>query len=591
MSSESDSQNISEEVPAQSEGYSTAESSSEQPSAGNDSAIAEEVQGQLRTEMEAEEFEQVVVDEEMALALQVAEEEEEKERQQVTVAVLPSRGAGEASSSRPIDAVPLRVASGKKRKKQKAAPKKKQAAVDAGQPVGIPEGHSYLNTAALDLKTKAVEAEYLKTQLLVGPSAQVVVPGPDDVLLHPPEGCCAVHILSVELGLRFPLHPFLVEYLRFVGLAPCQLTPNSHSYIAGFLSLCRSRGVEPTLDQFFLSFNLCRGGAANSEGFANLQQLPAWRLFSEVPSSHKGWKDRFCYLRMPGVTFPRPLRNHFRRHLKVGNASLESNGRKLTKKSPGSEKLTTIKAATLPEELLQLEFQRYRLPGEKDERYPLFDRGSQTARGGIMDPKAFAKLSKQMAKEERRRKEGSSTKKPVDSFPKKDGAAKTPEGEGPSKKSAPGGDAGSGAGSSQLGELKRKNAGKGVKLPEKKKARGDAGQEDTPVVVIDDPPTIQPSASAPLEDLVEGAWTLETVHFPIKKGTAIMHGTLDPREFLRGATPSVDRSTLSRFGDEALELKALQASATVEARAYFLHPLLGRSMERRRGSCFLRFYF
>ncbi|CAH9101286.1 unnamed protein product [Cuscuta epithymum] len=179
-----------------------------------------------------------------------------------------------------------------------------------------------------------------------------------------------------------------------------------------------------------------------------------------------------------------------------------------------------------------------------------------------MDPKAFAKLSKQMAKEERRRKEGSSTKKPVDSFPKKDGAAKTPEGEGPSKKSAPGGDAGSGAGSSQLGELKRKNAGKGVKLPEKKKARGDAGQEDTPVVVIDDPPTIQPSASAPLEDLVEGAWTLETVHFPIKKGTAIMHGTLDPREFLRGATPSVDRSTLSRFGDEALELKALQASAT-----------------------------
>ncbi|CAH9113888.1 unnamed protein product, partial [Cuscuta epithymum] len=41
-----------------------------------------------------------------------------------------------------------------------------------------------------------------------------------------------------------------------------------------------------------------------------------------------------------------------------------------------------------------------------------------------------------------------------------------------------------------------------------------------------------------------------------------MHGTLDPREFLKGATPSVDRSTLSRFGDEALELKALQASAT-----------------------------
>ncbi|CAH9126665.1 unnamed protein product [Cuscuta epithymum] len=41
-----------------------------------------------------------------------------------------------------------------------------------------------------------------------------------------------------------------------------------------------------------------------------------------------------------------------------------------------------------------------------------------------------------------------------------------------------------------------------------------------------------------------------------------MHGTLDPREFLRGATPPLDRSTLGRFDDEALELKALQASVS-----------------------------
>ncbi|CAH9114312.1 unnamed protein product [Cuscuta epithymum] len=41
-----------------------------------------------------------------------------------------------------------------------------------------------------------------------------------------------------------------------------------------------------------------------------------------------------------------------------------------------------------------------------------------------------------------------------------------------------------------------------------------------------------------------------------------MHGTLDPREFLRGATPPLDRSTLGRFANESLELKALQASVT-----------------------------
>ncbi|CAH9069466.1 unnamed protein product [Cuscuta epithymum] len=108
--------------------------------------------------------------------------------------------------------------------------------------MGILEGHSYLNTAALDLKTTATPSDCQATQLLVEPSAQVVDPDPDDLLSSPPEGCFVVHVLSVELGLRFPLHPFLLEYLKFLGRAPCQLTPNSHYYITGFLSLCRSRG-------------------------------------------------------------------------------------------------------------------------------------------------------------------------------------------------------------------------------------------------------------------------------------------------------------------------------------------------------------
>ncbi|CAH9139530.1 unnamed protein product [Cuscuta epithymum] len=176
-----------------------------------------------------------------------------------------------------------------------------------------------------------------------------------------------------------------------------------------------------------------------------------------------------------------------------------------------------------------------------------------------MDPKAFAKLTKKLSKEPRKKKEeGSSSQPQVGAFFEKE---KTLEGQGPLREATTV-HAGADAGGSKAGELKRKNAGKGLQPPEKKKAKGDAGQKDTPVVVIDDLPAGQPSASAPLEDLVEGAWPLETVHFPIKKGTAIMHGTLDPREFLKGATPSVDRSTLSRFGDEALELKALQASAT-----------------------------
>ncbi|CAH9107336.1 unnamed protein product [Cuscuta epithymum] len=175
-----------------------------------------------------------------------------------------------------------------------------------------------------------------------------------------------------------------------------------------------------------------------------------------------------------------------------------------------------------------------------------------------MDPKAFAKLSRKLAKVPKKKEEASSLQKPVDEYFKEVEAPKKPEGEEPSKEVAAD-DAD--AGGSQVGELKRKNAGKGVAPPEKKR-KGTGGKKDAPLVILDEPPSFQASESAPLEDFEEGAWPRETVQFSFKKGTAIMHGTLDPREFLRGATPPLDRSTLGRFDDKALELKALQASVS-----------------------------
>ncbi|CAH9082768.1 unnamed protein product [Cuscuta europaea] len=172
------------------------------------------------------------------------------------------------------------------------------------------------------------------------------------------------------MGLRFPLHPFVREYLRYVGLAPCQLTPNNHSYIAGFLHLCRSRGATPNLDLFFQSFNIGQGGHTTVDGFANLQQVPQWRLFSDVPSSHKGWKDRFCYIKMEENPFSGELRNHFRHHPKVESAALEKDGRKISAFPEGSTKLATIKDSTLLEDLYNLGFQRYRFLGERTRNTP-----------------------------------------------------------------------------------------------------------------------------------------------------------------------------------------------------------------------------
>ncbi|CAH9132616.1 unnamed protein product [Cuscuta epithymum] len=369
-------------------------------------------------------------------------------------------------------------------------------------------------------------------------------------------------MLSVELGLRFPLHPFVVAYLKHVKLAPCQLKPNSHYYLAGFLALCRSRGIAASLDQFFLSFNLCRGGHSHAGGYANLQQVPAWKLFSETPSSHKEWKEKFCYIRVAENPFPGALNNHFKRHPKVGSAALDKAGRRLIEKPEGSDKVIAIKAAASPEELYLLGFRRYRLPEDKDEKYPLIDRGYQNAGGDIMDVQAFARLSKKLAKVPKKKKEEGSSNQPlVDEVLKKAGASMVPEGEGHPKGAAVM-DTVAEAGGSQAGELKRKNTGKGVMPPESKKKKKTEGTKDAPLVITEGPSPFQASESIPLEDFDEGAWPQETVQFSFKKGTAVMHGTLDPREFLRGATPPLDRSTLGRFDDEALEVKALQASVS-----------------------------
>ncbi|CAH9105139.1 unnamed protein product [Cuscuta europaea] len=54
----------------------------------------------------------------------------------------------------------------------------------------------------------------------------------------------------------------------------------------------------------------------------------------------------------------------------------------------------------------------------------------------------------------------------------------------------------------------------------------------------------------------------EDIRFSLPKGAAITHGTVDPREFLGGATPALDRKALGKLDDEALESKILRSSLT-----------------------------
>ncbi|CAH9075088.1 unnamed protein product [Cuscuta epithymum] len=135
-----------------------------------------------------------------------------------------------------------------------------------------------------------------------------------------------------------------------------------------------------------------------------------------------------------------------------------------------------------------------------------------------------------------------------------------PKSPGPPPKDAPE------AGAIKTEVAKRKAPGKGV-VPEGKKVKKSVSAKGEPVVLSEGhsssgTPVVIATANAPSGRGAELTWPTENVQFSITKGTAIMHGTLNPREFLNGATPPTDKSVLSRMKDDALGGKILQASVT-----------------------------
>ncbi|CAH9070413.1 unnamed protein product [Cuscuta europaea] len=117
--------------------------------------------------------------------------------------------------------------------------------------------------------------------------------------------------------------------------------------------------------------------------------------------------------------------------------------------------------------------------------------------------------------------------------------------------------------------LRVRRQGKDVAPVGKKSKKGDAGRKDPLVLIIDgqsasDPPVMVVMAPAhpPSAQQGEGDLSREDIQFSLIKGTAIVHGTVDPKEFLRGATPSLDKASLSRLEDDALDNKILRSSLT-----------------------------
>ncbi|CAL5046319.1 unnamed protein product [Urochloa decumbens] len=113
----------------------------------------------------------------------------------------------------------------------------------------------------------------------------------------PPPGAVCVYADALEAGMRVPLRPFFAEFLSYFGLAPSQLAPNCWRLMAAFAALCRSAGVHPPPVAVFRHHFGLRA-LKNVKGiYCFVGKDTGVALFTGLPDSIKGWKERFFFLK------------------------------------------------------------------------------------------------------------------------------------------------------------------------------------------------------------------------------------------------------------------------------------------------------
>ncbi|XP_042386418.1 uncharacterized protein LOC121978103 [Zingiber officinale] len=135
----------------------------------------------------------------------------------------------------------------------------------------------------------------LQSNLGVGPTYEFRLPTTDEHPSSPPEGFITVFKDQVVGGLRFPLHLFLSELSQYCRIGISQFAPNVFRAVCGTIILCRIYRIPLTARLFHHFYSFRRAEA----GVFNVQAKPGLKFFDDLPSSNKGWRSRFFFLKPP----------------------------------------------------------------------------------------------------------------------------------------------------------------------------------------------------------------------------------------------------------------------------------------------------
>ena len=166
--------------------------------------------------------------------------------------------------------------------------------------IQYPSGFEYLRAAIQNAKAVSPSrVEPLYGEIFAAryePPFGVQVWCPDVLttyVVEVPKMVCFFEV-AFENGLRFPLHPFIKRVLQQFNVCSSWLSPNFWGVLVGLLVVFRDKGLGVPSIALLLDFFSVKEAV---EGFLYIfKRSSAKLIISDLPSSHKFWKERYFFV-------------------------------------------------------------------------------------------------------------------------------------------------------------------------------------------------------------------------------------------------------------------------------------------------------
>ena len=141
------------------------------------------------------------------------------------------------------------------------------------------------------LKRLVLEEKYL---LPVG--YKFIIPDVDATLNKSPSKCITIYRVAFSYGVRFPLHPVIIEILNKYELAPAQIVPMPQCNMFSFIATCELRGLTYTGRKFGLVHTVQRAPSETGDlMWCCFNNKKSFMTAIEKKSKVKNWKYDFLF--------------------------------------------------------------------------------------------------------------------------------------------------------------------------------------------------------------------------------------------------------------------------------------------------------